>query len=112
VAAKPTETDFALLSELADHAHKLLGEFVILPCTEADRASELLNEMEQVIAEFKRLRPPPPLKRRRILRLAETDAPSRCSICERAVDRSQCNFFETEGAIYHCNCYNSAVGEI
>jgi hypothetical protein len=112
VAADPTETDVALLSDLAGHAHRLLGEFIALPCSEADKATELLNEMEHVIAEFKRLRPPPPLKRGRLLRLAETHALRHCSICEQPVDRKMDNYFETEGAIYHCSCYDSVVSEV
>jgi hypothetical protein len=112
LAAKPTVTDRTLLSDLADRAHRLLGEFIVVPYTEADRATELLNEMERVIAEFKRLRPPPPLKRGRLVRLAETQAPRNCSICERPVDRKQCKCFESEGAIYHSSCYNSVVGEV
>jgi hypothetical protein len=44
LAAKPTETDVALLSDLAGYAHRLLGEFIALPCSEADKATELLNE--------------------------------------------------------------------
>ena len=111
MAAKPTDTDLALLSDLADYAHRLLGEFTVLPCSEADRATELLSEMEHVIAEFKRLRPPPPLKRGRLFLLSETHAPRRCSICEQPVDRKLRSYFETEGAIYHCNCYSRVVGD-
>lgn len=83
----------------------------MLPYTEADRATELLHEMEHVIAEFKRLRPPPPLRRGRLLRLADTHAQRRCSICEQPVNRKLSNYFETEGAIYHCSCYSDIVGE-
>ena len=59
MAAKAQEPDVDLLSSLADHAHKLLLEFVGLSFTQNERSAELLDELEHVIAEFKRLRPPP-----------------------------------------------------
>jgi hypothetical protein len=67
--------------------------------------------MEHVIAEFKRLRPPPPLKKGRLLLLGERHAPRHCSICEQPVDKKLGNYFESEGAIYHSDCYTRVVGE-
>lgn len=109
MAAKPVDPDRLVLSTLADHAHKLLREFIALPNRELERATELTAEFEHVVAEFKRLRPPPPFKGSRHLRLAEP-RPRRCSICEQPVDLSIHDFFKTEGAIYHRVCYSRVVG--
>jgi hypothetical protein len=40
MAAKPIDTDFALLADLADHAHRLLAQFIALP---TPRLTERLN---------------------------------------------------------------------
>jgi hypothetical protein len=69
MAAEAQEPDVRLLSSLADYAHKLMLEFAGLSYTQNDRAAELLAELEHVIAEFKRLRPPPTFKGARTLRL-------------------------------------------
>jgi hypothetical protein len=110
MAAKPVDPDLTVLQSLADHAHKLLHEFVSLPDHELDRAAELTAEFEHVIAEFKRLRPAPLFKKPRRLWLAGTINPRLCSICERPVNFNGHDFFQTEGAIYHCACYASIVG--
>ena len=109
MAAKPLDPDLFVLSKLADHAHKLLHEFVALPIYEQERAAELTAEFEHVVAEFKRLRPPPSFKGSRHLRPAETLKPRRCSICERPVDLKNHEFFQTECAIYHRACYRGIV---
>ena len=110
MAAKPVDPDFSILQNLADHAHKLLQEFVALPHSELERAAELTAEFEHVIAEFKRLRPAPLFKNGRNLRLATTLRPRLCSICERPVNLEYDDFFRTEGAIYHHSCYVGTVG--
>jgi hypothetical protein len=110
MAAKPVEPDLSILQNLADHAHKLLHEFVALPHSELDRAAELTAEFEHVIAEFKRLRPAPPFKKRQHLRLAATLKARLCSICEQPVNLEYDDFFQTEGAIYHHSCYVGIVG--
>jgi hypothetical protein len=110
MAAKPIDPDFSFLQNLADHAHKLLQEFVALPHSERGRAAELTTEFEHVIAEFKRLRPAPLFKKGRHLRLADSLSPRLCSICERPVNLEYDDFFRTEGAIYHHACYTGIVG--
>jgi hypothetical protein len=111
MAAKPVGPDFSILQNLADHAHKLVNEFVAVPLNEQQRAGELVIELEHVIAEFRRLRPAPVFKGARQLWLAETKKPRLCSICEQGVDLKNRDYFETEGAIYHRACYNSVVGD-
>lgn len=110
MAAKPLDPDRLFLSKLADHAHKLLRQFVALSDRELERAAELTAEFEHVIAEFKRLRPPPTFKRSRHLKLVETLSLRQCSICEQHVDLKHDSFFQTEGAIYHRACYRRVVG--
>jgi hypothetical protein len=110
MAAKPVDPDRSILHHLADHAHKLLQEYVSLPSDELERAAELTTEFEHVIAEFKRLRPAPLFKRRRDLRLAPKLTTRLCSICEQPVNLEYDDFFQTEGAIYHHSCYVNAVG--
>ena len=110
MAAKPSDPDILLLSNLADHAHKLMQEFVALPSSEQERAAELTAELEHVITEFKRLRPAPLFKKPRRLWLAETVNPRLCSICEQPVHLRNRDHLETEGAIYHRDCYIGIVG--
>jgi hypothetical protein len=109
MAAKPVGFDTSILQNLADHAHKLLHEFVELPSDEQQRSAELMVEFENVIAEFKRLRPAPVFKGARRLWLAETAKPRLCSICEQAVHLAGGDYFETEGAIYHRACYSRVI---
>jgi hypothetical protein len=64
VAAKPVDGDSSALLKLANHASKLLREFTDLEPGQRYRMAELLAELEHVIAEFRRLRPPPDLPQR------------------------------------------------
>ena len=63
MAARPADAK-AVLSGLADYAHKVCSEFANLLAGEDERASQLLGELEQVIVQFKRLRPPPVFTKR------------------------------------------------
>jgi hypothetical protein len=108
VAAKAEEPDFSRLSGLAEHAHKLLQEFVGLPYSQTDRAAELLAELEHVIAEFKRLRPPPTFKAVHGLRLVPIEDSRLCSVCQRPVDLGKRNHIETDSAVYHSSCFNNS----
>src|SRR5215469_3064186 len=103
MAAKPIDPSFNVefLADLADHAHKLIDEFLALPASERERATELINEVQHVLAEFRRLRPPPTFAKRH-LRLVRRD--EFCSICLHAVDRFSENFIATEQKIYHTEC--------
>jgi hypothetical protein len=106
VAAKAREADVDLLSGLANHAHKLMLELVGLSCEQNDRASELLAELEHVIAEFKRLRPPPTFKGARGLRLVPGDESRPCVVCQQAIDLGKRNYIESEDQVYHRSCYD------
>lgn len=102
MAAKPADPDFTILSNLADHVHKLLREFVDRPLVTRERGAELLAELEHVITELERLRPPPTFKFERRLRLVE---PERlCSVCSMPVDRRRSDYLETVRAAYHIEC--------
>jgi hypothetical protein len=101
MAAKPIDTDLTILADLAEHAHKLLHEFVDRPPTQ-DRAAELLAELEHVIVEFKRLRPPPTFKPERHLR--PVDPVRLCGVCSRPVDRRRSDYLETVRAAFHIEC--------
>ena len=60
MAAKPADFDVSVLVSLADHASKLLLEFTELDDpADSQKMPELLAELEHLIAEFRRLRPPP-----------------------------------------------------
>ena len=102
MAAKPADPDFTILSNLADHAHKLLREFVDRPLVTQERSAELLAELEYVITEFKRLRPPPTFKAERRLRLV--DSMRLCGVCCMPVDRRRSDYLETVCAAYHIEC--------
>ena len=65
MAAKPVDLNYSTLVRLADHASKLLGEFVALDPADRHEMTELLAELEHVIAEFRRLRPPRRFERER-----------------------------------------------
>jgi hypothetical protein len=58
-----------------------------------DRAAELLAELEHVIAEFKRLRPPLTFKPERHLRLV--DPVRLCAVCSKPVDHRRSHYLET-----------------
>jgi hypothetical protein len=109
VAIKAETPDVSRLSGLADHAHKLLHEFVGLPYTQNDRASELLAELEHVIAEFKRLRPPPTFKAARGLRVVPIEDSRVCAVCQRPVDLGKRNHVEADDAVYHSSCFNNSI---
>lgn len=109
MAAKGQEPDVNLLSDLADHAHKLMREFVELPNSQNDRATELLAELEHVIAEFKRLRPPPTFKGNHKLRCIPIEESRLCSVCHRPVDLGKRNYIEAGSAVYHSACFNGPV---
>jgi len=68
MAAKPFDQDPSILSDLADLARKLIDEFIQVS-DDRQRSTELLSALEHVVSEFKRLRPPLPLKQGRALRL-------------------------------------------
>lgn len=115
MAAKPViDPDFALLSNLADHAQRLIKEFVELPREDRQGASELLSELEHVVEEFKRLRPTPIFKREshlRIVNAAHTAAINsnahprndKCAICVEPINGAK-NIFEQNGDAYHAEC--------
>lgn len=107
MAVRAHEPDVSLLSDLADHAHKLLQEFVELPNSQTDRGAELLSELEHVIAEFKRLRPPPTFKGTRPLRLIAFEDSRLCSVCQLPVDLGKRNYLETDDRVCHRSCYES-----
>src|SRR5215469_4731335 len=105
MAAKPVDPDLLLLADLADHAHKLINEFISLPWAERERATDLLAEIQLVIAEFRRLRPPLPLgsvRAARALRLVTTK-PS-CEICGKAVDLDSAEIMRAMRTVYHLAC--------
>lgn len=99
---------------LATNAQGLLQEFIRLPFSEPERATELLNELDRAVAEFKRLQSAiiasvaSRSKKARIFRLAE--ARRLCPICRRRVVLPKRNYVEIEGAIYHRACYGDVVG--
>jgi hypothetical protein len=109
VAAKPVETDSSILVSLAEHAQKVLQEFVGLRSADKHRASELVAELEHVVAEFRRLRPPPPLRGGLRLMRPPGGLPH-CPICEDEIHPALPGIFETPGATYHLVCYRRAIG--
>lgn len=99
-------TDKELLLR-AVKAQRLLQEFIRLPFTEPERATELLSELDCAVVEFKRLQSAivaSRSKKARIFRIAE--APRRCPICRRRVVLPKRNYVEVEGTIYHRACYD------
>jgi hypothetical protein len=106
VAAKPVDRDHSSLVKLANHASKLLREFIELEPADRHRMTELLAELQNVIAEFRRLRPPPAFRKDHGgLRLIRT-----CAICRESVNEDEAEHFETPGAVYHSDCYEQATG--
>ena len=103
MVAKPDDPGFnvTFLADLADHADKLLNEFLALPASERGRATDLIAEVQHVIAEFRRLRPPPTVVKRR---LHLVKAGELCGVCSHSVDRSAGNFTATEYSVYHTAC--------
>ncbi|HYK64135.1 MAG TPA: hypothetical protein VEY94_04255 [Patescibacteria group bacterium] len=104
MATKPVDPAFnaEFLADLADHAHKLVDEFLALPAGERERATELISEVQHILSEFRRLRPPPTFAKRRLLRLVKAE--EFCAICSGRVDRSMGNFTASEYAVYHTSC--------
>jgi hypothetical protein len=109
VAQNPT--DLRQLLTLATDAQKLLQEFVQMPLSEPERATELLIEFDRKVAEFKRLRAKVESgpSKARILRLADAPAPRRCSTCKQRVVMRKGHFVETKTTIYHRACYRTVV---
>jgi len=103
MAAKPVESDPTVLSDLAVHAQKLISEFVALPHDARRRATQLLYELEHVVAEFRRLRPPLPFKRSRLRAVG----PHICSICDAKIDEGLADYIQADGATYHRRCYEA-----
>jgi hypothetical protein len=106
VAAKPVDSDHLSIVRLANHASKLARQFIELESIDRYRMVELLAELEHVIAEFRRLRPPPTFRREpapslRVVRV--------CTICELEI-REHHESFETPGAAYHAECYERVTG--
>jgi hypothetical protein len=109
MAQKPTDPRHLL--RLAADAQKLLQEFIQLPFTEPERATELLAQFDRRVAEFKHLQAKmePRPRKGRVLRLADAPAPSRCSICRQRIVLRKRNYVKTATAIYHRACYSAAV---
>ena len=114
MAAKPIEADVSVLISLAEHAQKVLQEYVEVGGNDRSRGVELLSELEYVVSEFRRLRPPPTFRLQNQLRRvqASSDHSPLCAICWGEVDRSTPSFFETPGAAYHLSCYGRAIGSV
>jgi hypothetical protein len=102
VKGKPSNSDLLLKS--AQDAQKLLQQFIGVPFNDPKRATQLLNEFERAVEEFKRLRSEVPPKKGRLLRLADARGPRHCAICERRVFRSKRDYLEIGGSIYHRAC--------
>jgi len=105
MAAKPVDSDVGVLSALAVHAHKLLNDFISLSLDQRTRAAELVYELERVVAEFRRLRPPPALNTSSRLRLVP---PPLCPLCDRPTNCAYEDYVEIAGMTYHRRCYNPA----
>ena len=65
-------------------------------------AVELISEVQHILSEFRRLRPPPTFAKRRLLRLVKAE--EFCAICSGRVDRSMGNFTASEYAVYRTSC--------
>ena len=105
MAAKPVDSETGLLSDLAAHAHKLVTEFISPSADQRTRAADLIYELEQVVAEFRRLRPPPALNKSTRLRLIP---PPRCPLCDRPTNCAYEDCVDIAGMTYHRRCYNPA----
>lgn len=102
MAAKPVDPNPSFLADLADHAHKLIDQFISLPASERERAIELLYEVQFVISEFRRLRPPPTFATARKLRLVS--ARPVCEVCGKPVDPDAVDTLEAMRSVYHVGC--------
>jgi hypothetical protein len=99
---KPTRYDLILKS--ARDAQQFLQQFISVPFGDPIRATQLLNEFERAVEEFKRLRSQAPAKKARVLRLADARAPRRCAICGQRVVRRKRDYLEIDGSVYHQAC--------
>src|SRR5215472_16553347 len=83
MAAKPVDPGFNVefLADLAYHAHKLINEFLALSANEGERATELIAEIQHIIAEFRRLRPPATFVKKARVRVLRAVEP--CGVCGR-----------------------------
>jgi len=100
------------LLRLATSAQKLLQEFIRLPYAEPERATELLNQFDAAVVEFKRLQSAilsSQSRKARVFRLAEAPARRLCPVCEQRVVLKQRNYVEVEGAVYHRDCAKGVV---
>ena len=104
---KPSNSD--LLLESARHAQKLLQQFIGVPFSDPKRATQLLNEFECTVEEFKRLRSDLPMKKGQVLWLADAPAPRRCAICGQRISRSKRDYIEIDGSAYHRACHRVEV---
>lgn len=101
MAAKPIDPDLSFLADLADHAHKLIDEFISLPSSERERATELLYEIQYVISEFKNLRPPPTFAARKLHLVSPSSV---CEICGKPVNLHDADFIQEMTSVYHVTC--------
>ena len=108
MAAKPKEPDLAILSDLAVHAQKLLQQFIDVPFTEPERATELLNEFDQAVEQFKLLSAKVPTRKGRVLQIADAPKPRRCPICKQRIVRGRQDHIEIGDATYHQSCRDAA----
>jgi hypothetical protein len=108
VAVKALDRDLDVLARLAKHANQLVNRFIEVAGADRQRASEVLVELEHVIEEFKRLRPPPLFKKERPLKLVTGRL---CSICGEPTNAGDGEFLETPGAVYHLDCYERETGK-
>lgn len=100
--------DFDVLTKLAHHAHHLVNRFIETSNKDRHRAAEMLVELEHVIDEFNRLRPPPLFRKERALHLVSDRL---CAICGVSAKAGNQEFFETPGAVYHVDCYERETGK-
>jgi hypothetical protein len=102
---KQSKTD--LLLESAQHAQKLLQQFIAVPFSDPKRATELLHEFERAVEEFKRIRSKAPTQKGRLLRLTDAREPQHCAICQQRIFRSKRDYLEIDGSIYHRACHRA-----
>jgi hypothetical protein len=105
VAAKPVDYDESALVRLSNHAVKVVREFIHTHPADRHRLAELHAELDHVVAEFRRLRPPPTFRKEPALRLVRF-----CSICQLEITQGG-ESFESPGAAYHVDCYERETGQ-
>ena len=105
MAPKPLDPNLHFLADLADHAHKLIDEFHSLPASERERSMDLLAEVQLVLSEFRRLRPPEPFGSVRTFRTSRmVTARQSCEICGKPVDVGAADVARTMSSVYHLAC--------